>query len=47
MPLRLWGRTLPTLLTLRLPLCLIQETDDSLGAVKARRVTEYCQPVVA
>ena len=46
-PLRLWGRTLPTLRTLRLPLCVMRETDESLGAVNTRRVAEYWQPVVA
>jgi retron-type reverse transcriptase len=44
-PLRLWGRTLPTLLTLSLPLCVVRETDESLGPVSARRVAEYWQPV--
>ena len=44
-PLRLWARTLPTLLTLRLPLCVVRETEEPLsGAVKARRVAEYWQP---
>ena len=43
-PLRLWGRILPRLLTLRLPLCVMRETDESLGAVNARRVAEYWQP---
>jgi hypothetical protein len=27
-PLRLWARTLPTLLTLRLPLCVVRETEE-------------------
>ena len=44
-PLRLWARTLPALLTLRLPLCVARETDESLGVVKARRVAEYWQPI--
>ena len=43
-PLRLWARTLSTLLTLGLPLCVVRETDVSLGVVKARRVDEYWQP---
>jgi hypothetical protein len=44
-PLRLWASTLPALLTLRLPLCVVRETDESLGVVKARRVAEYWQPI--
>jgi len=44
-PLRLWARTLPALLTLRLPLCVVRETEESLGVVSARRVAEYWQPV--
>jgi hypothetical protein len=36
-----------TLLTLRLPLCVVRETDESLGVVKARRVAEYWQPIEA
>ena len=40
-PLRLWARTLSTLLTFRLPLCVVRETDESLGVVNARRVAEY------
>jgi retron-type reverse transcriptase len=46
-PLYLWGRTLSSLLTLRLPLCIVRETAESLGAVNTRRVVEYWQPVVA
>jgi DNA mismatch repair ATPase MutS len=46
-PLYLWGKTLSTLLTLRLPLCVVRETDESIGAVKARRVAEYWQPIEA
>lgn len=46
-PLRLWGKTLSTLLTLGLLLCVVRETDESLGAVNTRRVAEYWQPVVA
>jgi RNA-directed DNA polymerase len=46
-PLRLWGKTLSTLLTLGLPLCVVRETDESIGAVKARRVAEYWQPIEA
>ena len=45
-PLRLWASTLPALLTLRLPLCVVRETDVSLGVVKARRVAEYWQPIL-
>jgi len=44
-PLRLWASTLPALLTLRLPLCVVRETEESLGVVKARRVAEYWQPI--
>lgn len=44
-PLRLWARTLPRLLTLGLPLCVVRETDELLGAVHARRVAEYWQPI--
>ena len=46
-PLRLWPRYLPQLLTLGLPVCVVRETDESLGAVKARRLAEYWQPVEA
>jgi hypothetical protein len=46
-PLRLWGRPLSRLLTLGLPLCVVRETDESIGAVKARHVAEYWQPIVA
>ncbi len=34
------------LLTLRLPLCVMRQTVESLGAVKARRVVEYWQPTL-
>ena len=44
-PLYLWGRTLSTLLTLRLPLCVVRETDESIGAVHTRRVAEYWEPI--
>lgn len=47
MPLYLWGRTLSTLLTLRLPLCVVREIEESIGAVNTRRVAEFWQPVVA
>jgi hypothetical protein len=43
-PLRLWARILLTLRTLRLPLCVMRETDEFLGAVHARSVAEYWQP---
>lgn len=46
-PLRLWGRTLSILLTFRLPLCVMRETDESTGAVNARGVAEYWQPIEA
>lgn len=44
-PLRLWARTLPALLTLRWPLCVMRETDEFLGAVNTRRVAEYWEPI--
>ena len=44
-PLRLWGRTLSRLLTLRLPLCVVRETEERLGRVQARSVAEYWEPV--
>ena len=44
-PLRLWARTLSTLLTLRLPLCVVRENDEPFGAVNARGVAEYWQPI--
>lgn len=44
-PLRLWWRILATLCTLRLPLCVVRETDEPLGVVNTRRVAEYWQPI--
>jgi RNA-directed DNA polymerase len=44
-PLHLWGKTLSTLRALGLPLCVVRETDESLGAVNTRRVAEYWQPI--
>ena len=44
---RRWTSTLSTLRPLRLPLCVMRETDESFGAVKTRGVAEYWQQIEA